>query len=102
MVDEVAQEDQWELKTIDDFIGGLNTDKRQNAVADNQLVAVSNLVTQKEQVKVDTGYTTFGQAVRGYPQADIEFKKTTGTSFKLTTADATAAAGTETFGYEII
>ena len=79
MVDEVAKEDEWELKTIDDFSGGLNTNKRENAISDNQLVALSNIITQKDQVRVDTGYTTFGPSVRGYPQAIIQFRKTTGT-----------------------
>jgi len=67
-------------KHLPSLAGGLNTHVSAGMIGDSESPALSNISLDKKKVNVDTGYSVFGGAVRGFPQKIIEFLKTTGSS----------------------
>jgi len=87
--DESANLEQWQQKRIAVFSGGLNDNKPPFDIADNELSYVKNLQYRQGFVQIDTGYTTFGQQVRGAPRAAFQFYKTDNTSQLTLITDST-------------
>jgi hypothetical protein len=65
---------------LDDFAGGLDTSARPELVPRNCLLTANNISLRQRKILADTGYTTFGTAVRGTPQADFQIFYRNGTS----------------------
>ena len=63
----------WDGLTLGPFTGGINTYKRADSIGKNELVKLTNLRLEKDQVVIDTGYSTFGVAIRGKPQLFHDF-----------------------------
>jgi len=74
------REEDWDYELVEDLTGGIDLSVRSEKLPLNKHVSAVNIFFEDGQVKVDTGYTTFGQAVLGTPRADYQFFKTNGTS----------------------
>ncbi len=81
--------DDWELEVIEDFTRGINTSTRSDAIENGEAINVDNLVFEKQIVRIDTGYKTFGQAVLGTPRAGYQFYTKAGASSLLLVTNST-------------
>ena len=88
MAVEVLKDD-WELNTIEDYTKGMNTSVRSDSIADGEVIDAQNVVFEKQTVRVDTGYKTFGVAVRGAPRASYQLFTKAGASYLTLVTDST-------------
>lgn len=80
---------EWDFEYIADLTGGLATDQSPLKIKKNQLANVTGLRPDQGQLLIDTGYVTWGDAVRGIPRLSYQYTKTTGVSELILITDAT-------------
>lgn len=73
---------------VEDLTQGLNKSQRPTAIGDGQVPAIKNLIFDKLRLRVDTGYGTFLDTVRGTPRSAWQFYKTNGSSELLLVTNA--------------
>lgn len=79
----------WKMEIIEDFTRGINTSVRSDAIEKGEALEAENLVFEQRIVRIDTGYKTFGAAVRGAPRASYQFFTKAGASHLTLVTQAT-------------
>jgi hypothetical protein len=91
-----GDKEEWQKTSIASLIGGLNVLERSDQIDPSESVTCRNVILKSGKVYQDTGYTTFGDAVVGTPQADYQFFKKNGTSELMLVTTATVYRFSET------
>jgi hypothetical protein len=69
---DMPNNEEYIYKTIDPLLGGLDTSKPGDEIDDHSSPNLLNVIAHREMLKVDTGYSTFGSTVVGYPMLSVQ------------------------------
>ena len=81
LTDELTEGQEWSMKAVLNFNGGLNLQVRPEDVSDDEVVEGQNLRVEKNRTLLDYGYADFGAAVDGNPRRSYQMFLKSGSSF---------------------